>query len=513
MLFGFLIALALAFPLAWVMLHFKTSRSLLQPLFIVIQCIPMFTLAPIMVIWFGWSYIAIIIPTALMIFFPLTLNIYQGLRATPLSYLEYFHLNHATTLQIFFKLRLPWAMPHIFAGVRISAAIAGIGAVAGEWAGAQQGLGVLMLESRRNTDLEITFGALLCLTLLSSSLYSVILLLEKLPRRLTFRWKKRLTRPFKERGRRFSFPLFLFFLAFLTACSQKQKEETRLLLDWLPNVTHIPLYAGVEEGFFAQEEIHLSLQKTYEGGGGISYLTSHKANLLLGHLPGTIKAATRGAKLKILGILIDQPLRCLIFRDKEGIEKPSDLSGKVLGYCIGGPESKFLDLFLEECNIRPKDKKNVSVDLISPLGVKEVDFIYGGFWNVEPFQLRSLGVESSYFPIHISKLPSYAELIVLANEKSKEASPDFRNRFARALQKSIDYAKKNPDKAFASYIRANPDKTPKTIAWEKEAWRVTSPLFASTQEIDLEKIKNFYFWQQEREIITDHIECSSLICE
>src|SRR5262245_9962820 len=79
---GFLIALAMAFPFAWGMYLWRSLRSILQPLFVVIQCIPMFALAPIMVFWFGWSYTAVVIPTALMIFFPLTMNIYQGLCST-----------------------------------------------------------------------------------------------------------------------------------------------------------------------------------------------------------------------------------------------------------------------------------------------------------------------------------------------------------------------------------------------------------------------------------------------
>ena len=132
MLGGIAIAFITAFPLAWLMSKYPIARRTFQPLFIIIQCMPMFTLAPIMVICFGWSYTAIVIPTALMIFFPLTLSIYKGLCSTPQAYLDLFKVNQATEWQTFFKLRLPWALPHIFAGLRISGGIAGIGAVAGE---------------------------------------------------------------------------------------------------------------------------------------------------------------------------------------------------------------------------------------------------------------------------------------------------------------------------------------------------------------------------------------------
>lgn len=178
MLAGMIIAGVSAFPLAWLMARFSWARLAIQPLLVLLQCLPMFTLAPLMVLCFGWSFASIVVPTALMIFFPLTLNIYQGIRATPAAYLDYFSCHHASLWQTFWKLRLPFALPHIFAGLRVSAAVAGVGAVAGEWAGAQKGLGVLILECRRNMDLEGVFAALLCLIVISVSVYGCAVALE-----------------------------------------------------------------------------------------------------------------------------------------------------------------------------------------------------------------------------------------------------------------------------------------------------------------------------------------------
>lgn len=178
MLAGIAVATLCAFPLAWIMARFTWARLSIQPLLVLLQCLPMFTLAPLMVLSFGWSFASIVIPTALMIFFPLTLNIYQGIRATPTAYLDYFACHHASLWQVFWKLRLPFALPHIFAGLRVSTAVAGVGAIAGEWAGAQKGLGVLLLECRRNMDLEGVFAALLCLMLISVSVYGCAVCLE-----------------------------------------------------------------------------------------------------------------------------------------------------------------------------------------------------------------------------------------------------------------------------------------------------------------------------------------------
>ncbi|MCC5832847.1 MAG: ABC transporter permease/substrate-binding protein [Chlamydiales bacterium] len=516
MLGGFFLALAAAFPLAWMMMRYQSSRSLLQPLFIVIQCLPMFTLAPIMVIWFGWSFTAIVIPTALMIFFPLTLNIYQGLRSTPKDLLEFFQTNQASSWQTFFKLRLPWAVPHISAGFRISSAIAGVGAVAGEWAGAQNGLGMLMLESRRNTDLEVTFGALFCLTVISSLLYGVILYFEKIalpPRKWKPSFKGLRVRPVAIKKKRVALPFFIFaiLLFVLFGCKKKEEKTTRLLLDWLPNPNHIPLYVGLEKNFFQEEGINLFILKMQDNGGGISYLTSGQADLLVSHMPGTLKACSRGADIKLVGLLIKEPLSGFIYRVDPKIQKPEDLTGFTLGYCLGGPDTSFLDFLLDYGKIKPAGRKNVSVDLISPMGTGSVDFIFGGFWNIEPAQLRSLGVRTDHFPIQEFGVPRYYEMIILANGGTRESSPAFADAFQRALDKSIRFCQTDPDEAFLCYQRHNPDRRSKTLAWEREAWDLTYPLLADNQDIDIHLLGEFKYWMEDKGIISKSFSIEKII--
>ncbi|MEZ5314858.1 MAG: ABC transporter substrate-binding protein [Chlamydiales bacterium] len=514
MLGGFILALVTAFPLAWTMMRYQASRSLLQPLFIVIQCLPMFTLAPIMVIWFGWSFTAIVIPTALMIFFPLTLNIYQGLRSTPKDLLEFFETHQASSWQTFFKLRLPWAMPHIFAGFRISSAIAGVGAVAGEWAGAQNGLGILMLESRRKTELEITFGALFCLMAISILLYGVILYCEKISH-LPHIWKFRSNTSLMNRinKKTLILPIFILSILLFGVFQSKKKDEkiTRLLLDWLPNPNHIPLYVGLEKKFFEEEGIHLVIQKMHDEGGAIPYLTSHRTDLLVNNLPGTLKACSRGADIKLIGLLIEEPLSGFIYRKNPNIRKPQDLTGCNLGYCIGGPDTSFLDFLLDQGNIIPNLRKNISVDLISPMEAQVVDFIFGGFWNIEPAQLRAIGVETNYFSVQQFGVPKYYEMIILANNQAVESSPTFVQAFQRALDKSIQFSCNHPDDAFLCYQLHNPDRRAKTLAWEKEAWKLTYPLLVKNQNIDIQMLEKLKNWMQDRKIITQSFNIHQLI--
>ncbi|MDB2613604.1 ABC transporter permease [Chlamydiales bacterium] len=178
MIVGLFFAFFLAIPIAFGMWRFKRLNTLLQPLFIIIQCIPMITLAPIMILWFGFSFISIVIPTFLMIFFPLTITFYKGLSSTPQSLLDLFTVHQANGFQCFFKLQLPWSIPYLLSGFRISCSIAFLAAVASEWVGGQKGLGVLMLEARRSYDLKTAFAALFTMVFLSLLLYLFTLILE-----------------------------------------------------------------------------------------------------------------------------------------------------------------------------------------------------------------------------------------------------------------------------------------------------------------------------------------------
>lgn len=497
---GFLIAFLFAFPLSWIMLRYITSRVILQPFFVVLQCLPMFALAPIMIIWFGWSFTAIVIPTSLMIFFPLTLNIYQGLRATPLDFLDFFKIHNATVFQTFFKLQLPWALPHIFAGLRVSSAISGIGAIAGEWAGAQEGLGILMLEGRRNVDLETTFASLFLLCLISMAFYGMVVFLEKI---FLSNWptsflKKKI--------------ILLFFSALIIfpSCTKKP-ESTRLLLDWLPNPNHIPLYVGVHENYFEEEGIKLTIQKMPDSGGGISLLTSRQADLLVSHLPQTIKAASKGAKLNIIGTLIKEPLNCLIYNNELKVSTPADLSNTRLGYCVSGPNTAFLDYLLSKGKVTLKEKRNLGADLLPAFGTKKVDVIYGGFCNIEPFQLQSFGVNAAFIKLSAFDVPTYYEMIILANADSYETKSSFVNSFKKALQKSIDFCQKEPEKAFLIYQSFHLDKRAKTLAWEKQSWDATYPLLAKDQTIDEQMLKTFSQFLYDIGLLKNPIDYQKLI--
>ncbi len=214
-----------------------------------------------------------------------------------------------------------------------------------------------------------------------------------------------------------------------------------------------------------------------------------------------LRATSFGAHVKIVASLIDVPLNAFIFRAGEGIKQPQDLNGKSFGYCSSDSSTVFLDASLKTNAIIPSHKRNVSFDLVSTLGTKRVDVIYGAYWNIETEQLRSLGIDTEYYTFKDLGLPNYHELLIIAKDRTPCSEAPFAALFRDALNESIVYCREHPDEAFAIYNQANPDKSAVTQAWERLAWMKTLPVLTHNQHFDAQEIQYLYDWFVKQQIL------------
>lgn len=172
---GLLVALVLASCLAFVMALSQGLSRLLLPMVLVSQAIPVFALAPLLVLWLGYGLASKVAMAALIIFFPLTSNLYEGLKSTPSSWLSLAKNltseDRPQKWRVFWHLRLPAALPHALAGFKVSVTLAPIGAVIGEWVGSSAGLGYLMLHANGRMQIDLMFAALSLLAALTLCLY------------------------------------------------------------------------------------------------------------------------------------------------------------------------------------------------------------------------------------------------------------------------------------------------------------------------------------------------------
>lgn len=184
-LMGIAIALGVAIPLAILMFVHPAVEKALAPLLVASQAIPVFALAPLLVVWMGYGLTSKILMAALIIFFPITVNLLQGFKSCDREYRVLFQLMGAAFWQNLRLLWWPWALPHFFAGLKVGVAVATIGAVIGEWVGAQKGLGFLMIQFNARLQTDLVFAAILWLSAMGIMLWFLVGWLEK----RVVRWK------------------------------------------------------------------------------------------------------------------------------------------------------------------------------------------------------------------------------------------------------------------------------------------------------------------------------------
>lgn len=172
-LLGLLLGLTMGLCFALQMLLFEPLKRWLLPILIASQAIPVFAIAPILMLWLGYGIASKVVMAALIIFFPVTTCCYDGLRSTPTGYLDLAKTMSASKWQTLRYIRLPAAMPALASGIRVAVVVAPIGAVVGEWVGSSAGLGYLMLQANARMMIDEMFAALFVLALFSISLYFI----------------------------------------------------------------------------------------------------------------------------------------------------------------------------------------------------------------------------------------------------------------------------------------------------------------------------------------------------
>ena len=180
---GLILGVGLGFFSALLMGYYKLARDWLMPIVVISQAIPVFALAPILVLWIGYGLASKIAMATIIIYFPITAALLDGLIRTNKEQIYLAKIMGASSWSIIKNIKLPSAMPSFASGVRIGAAVAPIGAVVGEWVGSSGGLGYLMLHANAKMQIDLMFAALFILALIATLTYFSI---DKLMKNLIY---------------------------------------------------------------------------------------------------------------------------------------------------------------------------------------------------------------------------------------------------------------------------------------------------------------------------------------
>ncbi|PWD49722.1 ABC transporter permease [Serinibacter arcticus] len=184
---GALLAVVVALPLAWLIVHSRPAAAALEPYLAASQAIPAVAIAPLLVLWFGYGPGTTALLAALLVFFPIVITTALGLRGLDPEVLAAARVDGAGTWRLLRHIETPLALPQFLAGLRAGVALAMTGAVVGEFVIGGRGLGQLLESQRTRNDTAGLFATLVVLTLTSMTAYAIVRLLEQRAARMTER--------------------------------------------------------------------------------------------------------------------------------------------------------------------------------------------------------------------------------------------------------------------------------------------------------------------------------------
>ncbi len=176
---GFAVALVAGVLLAIGIAYSKLLERAVYPFVIASQTIPIIAIAPLLLVWTGYGIQPKIIVVALISFFPIVVNMVDGLRSVDADTVRMLRTLGASRWQVFRLLQVPTSLPYLFSGAKVAVAVAVIGAVIGEWVGASAGLGYLMVQSAPRFQTSMVFAAIIVLSVIGVTLFGLVSLLER----------------------------------------------------------------------------------------------------------------------------------------------------------------------------------------------------------------------------------------------------------------------------------------------------------------------------------------------
>jgi NitT/TauT family transport system permease protein len=177
---GYALAVATGLTTAVLLTTSRTLERAVLPLLVAANAVPKIAVAPLMVLWLGFGSAPKIVMAALIAVFPIVVSAMAGLTSAPVEMIELARALSASRWQTYRKLRIPWALPQIFVGLKVGVALAVVGTVVGEFAGGDRGLGYVIVASGTSADTALAFAAMTLLSAISVALFYLVVALERL---------------------------------------------------------------------------------------------------------------------------------------------------------------------------------------------------------------------------------------------------------------------------------------------------------------------------------------------
>lgn len=311
----------------------------------------------------------------------------------------------------------------------------------------------------------------------------------------------------------------LALAALAGGCSEKddvleagEAQPFTLMLDYFPNADHAGFYAARAAGEFEAAGLDVELRQPPDPAAPIKQVAAGRVDLAISYEPEVLRARDQGLPVVSVASVVRKPLTSIISLPKAGIRGPEDLEGKTVGTAGIDYQSAYLRTILEEAGVDPETvtERNVGFSFTPAMLTGRIDASLGAFWNYEGTQLRLDGRKPRILRMDRVGVPTYDELVLVANEEALEADSGRIRAFVAALARGTRQLERDPDGGIQALLDANPDLEPKL---QREVVRVTLPLFLPVEGRpfgyqDPEEWQAFATWAHENGLLGDPVDAT-----
>jgi putative hydroxymethylpyrimidine transport system substrate-binding protein len=293
----------------------------------------------------------------------------------------------------------------------------------------------------------------------------------------------------------------------LAACGEKSEDTGGaaqpfgLTLDFYPNPDHAGIYMAEKLGYFEEAGLDVAIQTPSDPAAPIKQVAAGRTDLAISYEPEVVLANEQGLDVVAVGALVDRPLTSLIWLKESKIGGIADLRGKTIATAGIPYQDAYLETILARADLTPDDVKTVNVGygLLPAIVGGRADAMLGGFRNVEGVDLRLRGQAPVVTPVDRLGVPTYDELVLVANRDRLEDDPEAVRLFLAALARGTAAAVERPNAVTQALLEANRDLDPRLTEAEVKA---TLPLLSTELRMDPSAWQRFTLWMRDNGLIS-----------
>lgn len=308
----------------------------------------------------------------------------------------------------------------------------------------------------------------------------------------------------------------------LAACGEKSEEGSAerqafsLTLDFYPNPDHAGIYMAQKLGYFEEAGLEVKINAPSDPAAPLKLVAAGQTDLAISYEPEVALARDKGLDVVAVGALVNRPLTSMIWLKKSGIKGIGGLKGKTIATAGIPYQGAFLKTILARVHLTPEAVKSVNVGfgLLPALVGGSAQAMLGGYVNVEGIDLRERGKEPVVTPVDKLGVPTYDELVLVANRQKLEEDPEAIRLFLAALERGTKAAVENPAAATKAVTEVNPELEPKLTAAEVKA---TLPLLGARVKgqpygyMDPKQWETFAGWMRDNGLIESLPQTNELL--